>query len=169
MRPYFIGLVLGLLTTCSQSPGKELQLPTAAWTQRKIDLALADSMVVGKSYLSVYSQIYSFTQHKKYNLTGMISLRNMSENDTIYLLRADYFNTGGQLERAYLSGPIYLTPLETLEIVIDQEDEAGGTGSNFIFEWQTPPACPAPLFEGVMNSMQGTQGISFTTQAHRIE
>ncbi|MBU1820132.1 MAG: DUF3124 domain-containing protein [Bacteroidetes bacterium] len=34
---------------------------------------------------------------------------------------------------------------------------------------KTPQNCLEPLFEGVMNSMQGTQGISFITQAKRIE
>jgi len=48
-------------------------------------------------------------------------------------------------------------------------DVEGGTGSNFIFEWQAPKNCPEPLFEGVMNSTVGQQGLSFTTQSRRIK
>ena len=59
--------------------------------------------------------------------------------------------------------------METVEIVIAQADVEGGTGSNFIFEWKTPLDCPEPLFEGLMNSMRGNQGFSFTTNAKRVK
>ena len=98
----------------------------------------------------------------------MVSMRNVSEKDTIYMLRADYYNTEGSNIRSYFDYPIFVLPMETLEIVIAQSDVEGGTGSNFLFEWQTPKNCPEPLFEGVMNSMQGTKGMSFTTHAKKI-
>ncbi len=31
---------------------------------------------------------------------------------------------------------MYLTPMETTEIIIDEVDIAGGNDSNFIFEWE---------------------------------
>ena len=64
---------------------------------------------------------------------------------------------------------MYLTPMETTEIIIDEVDIAGGTGSNFIFEWKIPENCSEPLFEGVMSSTIGQQGLSFTTYAKRIK
>ncbi|MEH6514030.1 MAG: DUF3124 domain-containing protein, partial [Maribacter arcticus] len=60
-------------------------------------------------------------------------------------------------------------PLETTAIIIDEMDVEGGTGSNFIFEWKSPIGSPEPLFEGVMNSTVGQQGLSFTTQSRRIK
>lgn len=139
------------------------------WSKRAADISQLDSLEYGKSYLPVYSQIYSISQHQKFNLTGMISLRNTSEKDTIYLLKAIYFNTHGKSIRSYFERPIYLAPMESTEIVIDETDVEGGTGSSFIIEWKTPKGCPEPLFEGVMNSLQGTQGLSFITDAKRIE
>ena len=139
------------------------------WSKRSVDLSKKDSLEYGKSYLSVYSQIYSFSQHQKFNLTAMISLRNTSDLDTIYLLKAEYYDTGGTSIRNYFKDPIYLAPMETTEIIIDHLDVEGGTGSNFIIEWKIPKDCPEPLFEGIMNSMQGTQGLSFTTQAKRVK
>ena len=99
----------------------------------------------------------------------MISLRNTSDVDTIYLLKAEYFNTQGLSIRTYFDFPIFLSPLETTEIIINHKDEEGGTGANFIFEWKVPKGWPEPLFEGVMSSMQNGQGLSFTTQARRIK
>lgn len=139
------------------------------WSKRAIELSTKDSLEFGKSYLSVYSQIYSITEHKTHNLTSMISMRNTSESDTIFLLRAEYYDTYGKSVRKYFDSPIYLAPMETSEIIIDEVDISGGTGSNFIFEWKIPKNCPEPLFEGIMSSTKGQQGLSFTTQAKRIK
>ncbi len=96
-------------------------------------------------------------------------MRNTSETDTVYLSRAAYFDTDGKLERTYFEKPIFLAPMETVEIIIDEKEEGGGTGSNFIFDWHIPNGVSEPLFEAIMNSTYSQQGISFTTQAMRIE
>ena len=166
-KSIYLFLALLIMIGCEEQTDSS-EINTENWLKRKIDISQKDSLEYGKSYLSVYSQIYSFSQHEKYNLTGMISLRNTSDVDTIYLLKTEYFDTQGALLRTYFDTPIYLAPMETTEIIIDQMDVAGGTGSNFMFEWKIPLDCPEPLFEGVMISMQGTQGLSFTTQAKRI-
>ncbi|MET2985729.1 DUF3124 domain-containing protein [Aureibaculum conchae] len=139
------------------------------WKKRTATISQQDSLIFGRSYLSVYSQIYSFTEHKTHNLTAMVSLRNTSFNDTIYILKADYYHTKGQLIRTYIKQPIYLAPLETVEIIIDETDIEGGTGSNFIFDWNIPKTSPEPLFEGIMSSTMSQQGLSFTTQGKRIK
>ena len=167
MKHITLFLVILAFLGCNQKT--PIKIEEENWSKRKTTFSKSDSLTTGKSYLSVYSQMYSFTQKEKYNLTGMISLRNVSEKDTIYISRADYYNTEGLKIRTYFNYPIYISPMETLEIVIDQQDVEGGTGSNFLFEWSIPKNCPEPLFEGVMNSMQGTQGISFTTHGKRIK
>lgn len=129
----------------------------------------SDSLQKGTTYLSIYSHIYSFSLEKSHNLTAMVSLRNVSQTDTIYISKADYYGTQGQLIRNYFKKPIYLKPLETVEIVIDETDEHGGSGANFIFEWITKATTPEPLFEAIMTSLRGSQGLSFTTQGRRIE
>ena len=139
------------------------------WSKRKIDITKKQNLEYGKSYLSIYSQIYSASEHRTHNLTAMASLRNISDKDTIYLLKAEYFDTHGKSIRKYFDYPIFLAPLETTEIIIDETDVLGGTGSNFIIEWKIPENCPKPLFEGIMSSTMGQQGLSFTTQAKRIQ
>ena len=139
------------------------------FSKRVVATISMDSLELGTTYLSIYAQIYTLDQQSIRNLTAMTSLRNTSLKDTIYIKKADYYDTHGQLIRNYLKTPIYLAPLETIEIVIDEKDDEGGTGSNFIFEWQKPFGAPEPLFEGVMTSTLGQQGLSFTTQGRRIE
>lgn len=159
--------VIVLVASCVQE--KEISsINPENWTKRKATIKTMDSLEHGKSYLSIYSQIYSSSEHKTHNLTAMVSLRNTSDLDTIYLTKAEYFDTHGVSLRNYFNHPIYLAPLETVEIIIDEMDVEGGTGSNFIFEWHAPKNSPEPLFEGVMNSTVGQQGLSFTTQSRRI-
>ncbi|MCB9426523.1 MAG: DUF3124 domain-containing protein [Flavobacteriales bacterium] len=163
-------LLLSLLIFgCNPKQKPKINIPEENWSKRAININHKNNLIKGKSYLSVYSQIYNFSQNQKFNLTGMVSMRNVSETDTIYLLRADYYNTAGTKIRTYFDYPVYVLPMETLEIVISKKDIEGGTGSNFIIEWKTPLNCPDPLFEGIMNSIQGSQGVSFTTSAKRLE
>ncbi|XCF05720.1 DUF3124 domain-containing protein [Tamlana crocina] len=157
------------ILSCNEQPKTSPPIHAENWANRKIEIKDKDSLEYGKSYLSIYSQIYSISQHKTHNLTAMVSLRNTSDTDTIYLLKAEYFDTHGVSVRNYFNHPIFLAPMETTDIIIDEKDVAGGTGSNFIFEWKIPKNCPEPLFEGIMNSTMGQQGLSFTTQAKRIK
>lgn len=169
MKVQFI-LIFGMLGMLGCHEQKELSsINPENWSKRTIDISKKDSLEYGKSYLSIYSQIYSTSEHKTHNLTSMVSLRNTSDKDTIYVLKANYYDTHGKHVRTYFNTPIYLGPLETAEIIIDEIDVSGGTGSNFIFEWKVPLDSSEPLFEGVMNSTMGQQGLSFTTQAKRIE
>ncbi|MCI2228101.1 DUF3124 domain-containing protein [Polaribacter sp. MSW13] len=169
MKKYtFLLLISILVLSCTKK--KEISsINSENWSERFVDISKKDSLEYGKSYLSVYSQIYSISEHKTHNLTAMISLRNTSDLDTIYLLKAKYYDTHGKPVRTYFKRPIYLAPMETTEIIIDEIDIEGGTGSNFIIEWKTPKNCPEPLFEGIMNSTVGQQGLSFSTQSKRIK
>ena len=105
------------------------------WANRAVDYPVIDSLIEGSSYLSVYAQIYSQTEHRRHGLTATVSMRNTNRKDTIY---------------------------------IDELDIEGGTGANFLFDWKIKPTSNEPLFEGVMISTSGQQGLSFTTQGIRI-
>lgn len=158
----FVGLML-LLSSCTKKAEISSISPTN-WEARTIDGPLSDSLSFGKTYLSIYSQIYSLTEHRTHDLTATVSMRNTSTVDTVYVLSATYYDTKGEALRSYFSSPIFLLPMETVEIVIDEEDKTGGTGANFLFEWKVEPLADPPFFEGVMISTSGQQGLSFTTQ-----
>lgn len=165
---FFVAIGIVLLSSCNE-PQELSSVHPENWSQRAVSISQKDSLEYGKSYLSIYSQIYSLSQRETHDLTAIASMRNTSDKDTIYLLRASYYGTHGNNIRTYFDTPIYLAPLETTEIVIDELDTTGGTGSNFIFEWKIPKETPEPIFEGVMSSTMSQQGLSFTTQAKRIE
>ncbi|MFT5884738.1 MAG: hypothetical protein ACI9IP_001195 [Arcticibacterium sp.] len=169
MKTNYLNLFIIVLLSSFTEQKEVSSVSSANWSNRTANLDSTDSLEFGKTYLSIYSQIYNMSEHKTHNLTVMASLRNISEADTVYILKADYYDTHGKPVRKYFNNPIFLAPLETTEIIIDEIDISGGTGSNFIFEWKAPANCPEPLFEGVMSSTRGQQGLSFTTQGKRIK
>ncbi len=156
--------LLAALSCTSPANEEEGIIGPVDWDKRKVQLTAPDSLVQGSSYLSVYSEIYQRSDQLTYNLTSTVSIRNISTTDSVFILHADYYNTQGVRLRTYVNDPVYLRPLETIEIVIDESDQTGGTGANFIFEWATRPRVHEPLFEAVMISTNGQQGLSFTTQ-----
>lgn len=137
--------------------------------KRTVALRNPDSLESGKTYLSVYSQIYSLSEHKTHNLTITASMRNIGLRDTIYITKAEYFDTHANPLHTYFENPIYIAPQETVEIVIDEIDQEGGTGAHFVFDWKIKPKSAEPFFEGIMISTYGTQGLSFSITGKRIE
>lgn len=156
--------VILLFSSCQNGEKIKNTINPINWEQRTAQIKSTDSLINGSSYLAVYSNVYSVTEHRIIDLTVTVSLRNISSTDTIYLFKGDYFNTHGDLIRSYFQKPIYLKPLETIEIVIDEKDKHGGSGANFIFDWAFPKNSSEPKFDAVMISTSGGQGISFATQ-----
>ena len=162
-------LPLICLTTCVPPEQAVSSVDPNNWAARRATLPVDSSLASGATYLASYSQIYTETEHRLFDLTGTISIRNINLRDTVYLRRAAYYDTQGQLVRDYFTEPIYLAPMETVSIIIDMRDRTGGTGDNFYFEWSTPREVHEPLFEGVYISTYGQQGISFSTRGVRVE
>lgn len=164
----FVGLIF---FSCQRQMETPPPLPKSIdWDSRSIDMIPGDSVLEkGKTYLSVYSDIYRWSEEYSRSITATISIRNVNSNDSIYLFNAEYYNTEGELIKSYLDKPAYIGPMETVEIVIHQDDKSGGTGANFVFDWGVSNGTNEPFFEGVMISLVGTQGFAFTTQGLRIE
>ncbi len=170
MRKLFPLLLALTIISCNEKPPKKVSsVDPVNWNQRKASISKSDSLLNGVSYLSVYSEIYSETEHRTHNLTSTISMRNTNLRDTIYIRKAEYFDTHGNAIRTYFDFPIHIKPMETVEIVIDEKDQEGGTGANFLFHWSIKPNVHEPYFEGVMISTSGQQGLSFTTNGIRVE
>ena len=167
----YVALILAFLLSfaCTREQQVNEGVATTDWAARRTDIPAGDSLLAGATYLSSYSQIYTETEHRTFDLTGTISIRNINVRDSIYLRSARYYGTDGAEVRTYFADPIFLRPLETVEIIIESQDRTGGTGDNFYFEWSVPAARHEPLFEGVFISTYGQQGISFTTRGVRVE
>lgn len=168
-RIFLIYTVLVLLfVSCNEDDSSD-SIHVNNWTERSIDIDYLDtSLTFGSTYLSVYSSVYSYSEKRTTDLTATVSMRNLSKSDSVYILKAEYFDTHGNLIRTYFDHPIYLSPMETVEIVIHQSDTEGGTGANFVFDWAKTTGINDPFFEAVMISMSSQQGLSFSTHGVKL-
>jgi Protein of unknown function (DUF3124) len=161
-------LLFGIVSSCNNDQ-PSAPPPAVDWSKKLATISKADSLQSGSTYLSVYSHIYALSEKQTTNLTGTISMRNTSQTDTLFIARAEYFDTQGKSVKNYIDKPIFLAPMETAEIIIEQNDATGGSGANFIFDWMIKRSAPEPLFEAIMISTSGGQGLSFITQGKRIK
>ena len=168
LKKILIIFIVAILTySCNQNQ-EVSSINPVNWKMRTVNNSLSDSLTQGITYLSVYSQIYDQSEHRTFDLTVTVSMRNTNKHDTIYIDKAEYFDTKGKSIRKYFNETIYIAPMETIEIVINEMDQEGGTGANFLFDWRSHSKLNEPLFEGVMISTSGQQGLSFTTTGKRI-
>lgn len=160
------GVITLLFLSCKNETKYEYLIPD--WTTRKIERKI-DSLNSHRTYLPLYAQIYQRSQDIKVDLTVTVSIRNTDVHNRIFLKSIDYYNTQGKLIRKYLDWPVFVNPCETIEIILPSNDNEGGTGANFDFEWLAPQTSSTPVFESIMISTQGQQGIAFTCRGVDIK
>lgn len=129
------------------------------------DIALSDGQTV---YVPVYSHVYSVNHKNTFLLTATLSIRNTDMQKSLTITAVDYYDDNGQLIQKYLDEPMTLSPLQSSYFVVDESDERGGVGANFIIKWKADERLNAPIVESVMIGTKLQQGISFVTRGVAI-
>jgi hypothetical protein len=119
-------------------------------------------------YVPAYSHIFSGNQERSFLLTVTLSIRNIDPKNEIEITSVDYYATQGKQLKRFLEEPRRLRPLESLRYVIPEKDESGGSGANFIVEWQSAGPVNPPIAECIMIGTQSQQGISFSSRGRVI-
>lgn len=139
-------------------------LPASAMAQR----ALSQGEFL---YLPIYSFIWygdrgSSGNAKQAPVSALVSIHNTDMSKTLNLLSANFFSTEGKLLRNFVPKPRLLKPMETVEILVQRNDTSGGSGANFVFQWESTsgPMSP-PLVQALHAEMQTNRAIAFTTDA----
>lgn len=120
-------------------------------------------------YLPVYSDIYYENGTQRFPITATVSLRNTSLTDSAYVLSARYYDSYGKMLHVYIDSTLLLSPLESVELVVEEGEKAGGAGANFIIEWAAAKYTNQMLIQSVMISTYGQQGVSFLSEAKVIQ
>jgi hypothetical protein len=115
-------------------------------------------------YVAAYSTVRLASGKARVNLATTLIIHNTSEKVPLILLRADYFDTAGNLLEGYLPSPIAIRPLGSVETFVSADDTRGGTGANFVVEWGADGQITEPLIEAVMIGQIGTSGFSITSR-----
>ena len=132
--------------------------------------AFARDLTKGQTlYVPAYSYIYHGNKGAKINVTTTLSVRNTSREKEIRILRVDYHDTKGKLIRSYIEEPVVMAPLESLRYIVKLDDATGGSGANFIIEWEADSAVDKPIVETIMLGTGASFGFAFLTQAVEVE
>lgn len=163
-------LVIGFNSCSDPASTKGPYYNSHIFNDTPVDEAVLQSHTYRDSvYVPIYSDIYSRTQAVRFLLTATLSIRNTTFADTMIVHAVDYYDSAGKRVKEYLKQPIYVNPMASVDYVIEERDQTGGSGANFIVIWSGQTADIKPVIEAVMISTNGQQGISFTTSGISIK
>ena len=122
----------------------------------------------------LYLPIYAFIQHgdldgkgvaKRLPVSALVSIHNTDLAKPISLLSARSYSTEGNYLRNFLASTRVLKPMETLEFLVERRDGVGGSGANFVIQWEATGPVSPPLVQALHVEMQTNRAIVFTTDA----
>lgn len=119
-------------------------------------------------YVPAYSNVFTGPRKLPFQLAATLSIRNTDPSTSLRVTAIDYYDTTGKLLRRYLDKPLALGPLASTYIHIEEKDDSGGFGANFIVRWGSDRVINTPVIECVMIGATSGQGISFVSPGQEI-
>lgn len=125
-------------------------------------------------YLPIYSEVWHGDTTVKgpparMPMSALVSIRNTDPLRPFKVSVARYYNTKGKPLLDYLKAPREVPPLGTLELLVERQEKEGGSGANFLIEWQAEQPINPPLVQAVHMDIQGTRGLVFVTEAVSVD
>ena len=150
----------------AEEPLAEPEAVTDANAWESTETALGERV-----YVPIYSHIYFRNSSRDIDLAATLSIRNTDDSMPIRITAVRYYDNAGALVRRYVEAPVAVGPMASTDFLVEQQDDTGGVGANFIVEWRADRAVTPPVIEAVMIGAASSQGISFVTQGrvlHRV-
>lgn len=126
-------------------------------------------------YLPIYSHIWhgdkvGDDKHPvKTLVSALVSIRNTSLTTPIRVISARYYSTDGRLLREYLPKTAEVGVMGTLELFVERKEAEGGSGANFVIQWDAKVQTNPPVVEAVHADIKGGgPALSFITTARPI-
>jgi hypothetical protein len=121
-------------------------------------------------YVPVYPTAFYSKDFKTYDLIATLNIRNTSLENSIRINKIEYYNTNGNLIKTYIENEsIILKPLQTVQLIIQDDNKNSDKGSDVIVEWASESAVSSPIVEATMVSASGQVGLSFITTGKVIK
>ena len=165
MKQTLVVLCLPALLACQHRNKTQAALPSRVYHYVSVDTAsLADKHSV---YVPVYSHIYTESGTTTINLGATLSVRNTSLVDSFYITNVVYYGSQGEVLKRYLTSPLIVKPMCSVEFVVERVESEGGAGANFVVRWGAAKTGIEPLIQTVM--IESAFGISFVTNGVEIK
>ena len=122
----------------------------------------------------LYLPIYAFIQYgdlhksgdaKQLPVSALVSIHNTDLDKPLKLISARYYSTAGKFLRNFISSSRILKPMETLEFLVERRDVVGGSGANFVIQWESAAPISPPLVQALHVELQTNRAVVFTTEA----
>lgn len=120
-------------------------------------------------YVPVYTDIYIRNKEMRLPLTATLSIRNISVDYPMFVNAITYFDSDGKVIQKYLKGVVRLEPLQSIWLVVNDNEISGGTGANFIVDWGGAIECPKPIVESLMTGAAYQLGVSYKSESMVIK
>lgn len=156
MRTTFLRLIAAVLAVAF------LSLPALAG--RKLNVSTGQTV-----YVPIYSHIYQGPKGKPYNLSALLSIRNVDRNHAITVTSVKYYDNNGAMVKDHFAEPVVIKPMATREVYVSEGDLTGGSGANFTVKWKAEKDTAVPVIQAVMIGTASGQGISFVCDGVAIE
>lgn len=137
--------------------------PRCSWSASEVRLSKGQTL-----YVPVYSNVFSGPKKRPFQLAATLSIRNTDLSAPFRVTTIDYYDTNGKRVRRYLEKPLFVGPLASTYVHLEEKDESGGFGANFIVRWEADRVINAPVVECVMIGATSGQGISFVSPGQEI-
>ena len=101
-------------------------------------------------------------------LSSMLSVRNTDPDHAMVVRSVTYYDNAGKLLREFLEKPRTLAPLESMDAFIEHRDKSGGTGANFMVDWQADAEISVPIIETVNAYLFGAQSLAIVSRGQAV-
>lgn len=125
-------------------------------------------------YLPIYSHIWygdldASGQPRKALMSALVSIRNTSLKLPVRVTSARYYSTEGRLLKEFVASTRTVPPMATLEFFVEKSESLGGSGANFIIQWEASAETNPPLVEAVHADIQLNRTPTFLTSGRTIK
>jgi hypothetical protein len=172
----FLSFTLVILINCTpEDPNKSMDGVDIMEKNASYDSILYSGQYYrDTTYISAYSEIYSKTKLTNIPLTVMLSIRSGSFTDTTIINAITYYDTEGTIVKEYISRPILLKPMQSIDYIValprnakSEPKNRGGIGAHFIVDWGAKYNTQ-PIMQCVMHGAHGSNAISFMVPGKSI-
>lgn len=122
----------------------------------------------GTYYVPIYSDIYVGDNIPKELLAATLSLRNTSFVDTLFISKIDYYNTDGLPVKSFIDQQIAISPMATVNYVIDRDENTGGSGAHFVVDIHARSPEVRPLVQAIMVGEYSNKAFAFESDGYLI-
>lgn len=157
-RWIILGILAFLLIGCEGDSAEQPPLMTGSFqTVTGRDLRIVTGQTV---YVPAYSEVFFGRENANIELAITLAIHNTDLDAPIIIQSVRYYNTDGELVRDYIDDPVEVSPLATTGFLVEDRDQSGGWGANFVVEWVAEEPVYEPVIEAIMISTRGSTGIS---------